>query len=136
MAVTIIPYPNQIAVSDERRMLQESELRLQHDDRLKKEGYSLQITKTDAVPNTKTQAAMTRLTRAFILPRRVSGFCADVLVIFTISQLSENDRGGAVYAALSLRLTENGFICTVSNYSFYFMVNLCYNEKNHFTIGR
>ena len=56
MAVTIIPYPNQIAVSDKRRMLQENELRLQHDDRLKKEGYSLQITKTDAVLSFSTES--------------------------------------------------------------------------------
>ena len=49
MAVTILPYPNEINLHDERRVVTESDLRLQKDDTIKPEGYRLEISDQDAV---------------------------------------------------------------------------------------
>ena len=47
MAVTILPYPNEINLHDERRVVTESDLRLQKDDTIKPEGYRLEISDQD-----------------------------------------------------------------------------------------
>ena len=56
MAVMILPYPNEITLSEKRRLLQESDLRLEHDDAIEPEGYRLEIDAHDAVLASSTDA--------------------------------------------------------------------------------